>query len=45
MLHAISLSVNILNCIFTGVMVEFENVTPMEMTHSHRQDRHKIVQF
>ena len=44
-LRAISLNVSILNCTFTGVTVEFENVTLMEMTHSLRQDRHKIVRF
>ena len=45
MLHVKLLNVRKLYCTFTGVMVEFENVTLMKMTHSLRQDSHKDGQF
>ena len=38
MLHVKLLNVRKLYCTFTGVMVEFENVTLMKMTHFRPKD-------
>ena len=40
-----SLGFRALNYTFTDKMVEFKKETPMEMIHSHRQDRHEVDQL